>query len=94
MGRLKKYYFRNPLKNIPKENSDKYLQRQVFGTSEFDLHVKRVAFNLNIDEVIVRDVLVSYFSNIMYLINTVRKIKTKINVYCYFSLIVEKGNRY
>lgn len=90
----KKYLFRNPLKNIPKENIDKYLDENVFSTSDFKEHTNQVALNLNIDESIVRDVLISYFSNVMYIINTSRKLRTKINIYGFFSIIVDKGNRY
>jgi hypothetical protein len=89
----RKYSFRQVLKNIPKDKAKEYLHTNVFDTAEFNIHVQRVAFNLKLDERIVRDVLVSYFTNIMLLINSKRKLKTKINVYGFFSLIVEKGNR-
>jgi hypothetical protein len=94
MKDTKKYSFRQQLKNLPKKDIPEYLHDQVFKTSEFDLHIKRVAFNLKVDESIVRDVVISYFTNVMIAINTARKIKTKINIYGFFSLIIEKGNRF
>jgi hypothetical protein len=90
----KKFIFPGNLKNIKRERAKEYLQGNVFDTDNFKEHVSQVAINLNIDESIVRDVLVSYFTNIFYLINTVRKIKTKINIYGYFSLTVERGRRF
>lgn len=80
---------RKLLKNISKKEMVEYLHTNVFTTSDFNLHVQRVAINLQVDESIVRDVLVSYFTNIAFAINIVRTIKTKINVYGYFSLTVE-----
>ena len=89
-----KYIFRKPLANISKENIDVYLAENVFDTEDFKKHVNQVALNLKIDESIVRDVLISYFTNVMYVINTTRKLRTKINIYGFFSIIVEKGNRF
>ncbi len=94
MKAARKYIFRNPLKNISRESIDQYLHTNVFSTPEFGIHVKQVALNLRLDDRIVRDVLISYFSNVMYIINTVRKLRTKINIYGFFSIIVEKGDRY
>lgn len=93
MPRKKKYYFDIELKNISKEKLKEYLHNEVFKSDAFKLHVKQVAFNLKIDESIVKDVLVSYFTNVALVINTVRKIKTKINIYGFFSLTVEKGKK-
>lgn len=90
----KKFIFPGNLKNIKRERGKEYLQVNVFDTDNFKEHVSQVAINLNVGESMVRDVLVSYFTNIFYLINTVRKIKTKINIYGYFSLTVEKGRRF
>lgn len=91
--RKRKYWFKDELKNIPKDNLKRYLHDMVFSTPEFNLNVKQTAQNLNIDEKIAYDVLVSYFTNIALVINTVRKIKTKINIYGFFSITVEKGRR-
>lgn len=89
----KKYFSRKGFTNIPKAKMREHLENTVFNTSDFNLHITRVACNLKLDESIVRDVVQSYFLHIAYTINTIRKIKTKINVYGYFSLWVEKGNR-
>lgn len=94
MKAKRKYIFRKPLGNIPKDKIDMYLAENVFETNDFKKHVDQVAKNLKVDESIVRDVLESYFTSIMYIINTTRKIKTKINVYGFFSIVVEKGNRF
>jgi hypothetical protein len=93
MKAKRKYFFRKPFKIFSKKDLTEYLHRNVFSTSGFDLHVKQVAVNLKIDETIVRDVLVSYFTNVSLAVNTTRKIKTKINIYAFFSLFIEKGNR-
>lgn len=90
----KKFIFPNDLKNISKSRAKGYLQENVFDTENFNEHVSQVSINLNVDEKIVKDVLVSYFTNIFYIINTVRKVKTKINIYGYFSLTVERGRRF
>lgn len=93
MKELRKYFFSQKLKNIPKDKIPEYLHTTVFNGDQFALHIQRAAFSLKIDEVIVRNVVESFFINVMVVINTTRKIKTKINVYGFFSLIVEKGNR-
>ncbi len=89
----RKYFFRRPLKIFTKQECSEYLNRNVFDTPEFEDHVNQVAVNINIDQRIVKDVLVSYFTGVMLLINSTRKIRTKINIYGYFSIIVEKGDR-
>lgn len=76
---------------IPKDRADTYLKENVFDTADFDLHVERTANSLDLDKQIVRDVLISYWSNIFYLLNTVQKINLKINVYGFFSLVYMKG---
>ena len=93
MARRPKFFFKQELKNIPKGKLKEYLHTEVFTSEPFKLHVKQVAFNLEIDEVIVKDVLISYFTNVCLIINTARKVRTKINIYGFFSLIVEKGHR-
>ena len=94
MKAKRKYIFREPLKNISKENINSYLAKNVFETNDFQKHVNQVALNLKIDESIVRDVLISYFTNVMYIINTTRKLRTKINIYGFFSIVIDKGNRF
>lgn len=69
------------------------LHNDAFDLEEFDRHVKEVAFKTKIDEEIVRSVIESYFTNIVLVINSVRKLKTKINVYGFLTLFVEKGKR-
>ena len=93
MPKKKKFYFDIELKNIPKHKLKEYLNNEVFNNEAFKLHVKQVAFNLEIDEKIVKDVLVRYFTNVALVINTVRKIKTKLNIYGFFSLLIEKGRK-
>ena len=94
MALERKYIFKKLLKNIPRKQIDLYLAENVFDTEDFSKHVKQVALNLKIHESIVRDVLISYFSNVMYIINSTRKLRTKINIYGFFSIIVDKGNRF
>lgn len=91
---VRKYVFKHKLKNYSREEGKAYLHKEVFSNPDFENHVNQVAVNLEVDESIVRDVLISYWTNIFYLINTVRKVKTKINVYGFFSLVVEKGDRH
>lgn len=67
------------------------LDEEVFQSPSFNEHVKKVSLNTKIDEETVKEVLISYFTNIVFAINAVRKVKTKINVYGFFSLIVKKG---
>ena len=93
MGRSK-FAFKEELKNIPKDKAVEYLNKQVFDTEHFAHHVNQVSTNLKLDQRLVRDVLVSYFTNIFFMINTVRKIKTKINLFGFFSLSVLKGSRF
>ena len=89
----RKYFISTELKNIPRKNLKEYLHNEVFNTTEFNTHIEQTAFNLQLHKQIVRDVVVSYFTNIAIAINTVRKIKTKINVYGFFSIWIEKGRR-
>jgi hypothetical protein len=70
------------------------LDDEIFNSDAFNKHVKQVSLNINMDEKTVKKVLVSYFMNIAFVLNTVRKIKTKINVLGFFSLIVRDGYLY
>lgn len=94
MKGARKYYFRMPLPILTRKECSEYLHKNVFDTPEFEVHVNQVAVNLKIDQRIVKAVLISYFTNVMILINSTRKIKTKINIYGFFSIIVEKGDRF
>lgn len=89
----KKYFLKQEFKNMPKNEIPGFLEREVFNSNHFKEHVKEVSFKTEIDEEIVSDILKSYFTNITIVINTFRKIKTKINVYGFFSLIVKEGKR-
>lgn len=88
-----RYYFKNNLKNMSKAEAREYLNSQVFKDKRFNMHVKEVSHNLKIDEKIVKDVLVHYITEIMYVMNSVRKFKTRINIYCFFNFLIEKGKR-
>ena len=90
---MPKYTFRKELKNIPHDKFKKYIEDQIFSSPDFNKHIKQTSINLNINEDVVREVVQHYFLHIGYAINTVRKIKTKINIFGYFSLFVEKGRR-
>lgn len=94
MAGIPKYSFKEPLKNIPKDKAREYLDKQVFSTEHFKKHVDQVATNLKLSPELVNDVLVSYFTNVFFMLNTTRKIKTKINLYGFFSLSVLKGDRF
>ena len=94
MKAARKYYFRKPLQNFTRQECSEYLHKNIFDTPEFEVHVNQVAVNIKIDKRIVKAVLVSYFTNVMILINSTRKIKTKINIYGFFSIIVDKGDRF
>lgn len=91
MPRRIKYIFPDELKNIPRDKGKAYLEETIFSSEHFAKHIEQVSINLKVDEAIVRDVLVSYFSNIFFMCNTVRKFKTKINLYGFCSIIVTKG---
>lgn len=89
-----KYYYRDVFDNLPKKDALALLEAEVFTDNHFLEHVKEVSFKTKIDEEIVKDVLRSYITNVFLVINTVRKIKTKINIYGYFSVVIFKGNRF
>lgn len=91
--RKKKYYFQKPFNLLSDEEVEECLHNEVFQRQEFDNHIKEVSHNLKIDEEIVRDVMMQYITSIMYMLNTVRKIKTKINIYSFFSFRIEAGKR-
>ena len=90
--RKRKYYFnRGFFKNMTKKQIKYMLEREVFSKDKFKQHVLETSHKTKIDIVIVEKVLKNYIFNVVLVINTVRKIKTKINIYGFFSLIVEKG---
>lgn len=78
-------------KVFPRKKIPSLLEEEVFSNVHFINHVKEVSFKTNINEKIVAEVLKSYFTNIFKVMNSIRKFKTKINVYGFFSLIVMKG---
>ena len=67
------------------------LDNEVFDTPSFKEHIKEVSYLTKIDEQIVQDVLLSYFKNIMKVLNTYQRITTKINIYGFLSLFIQKG---
>jgi hypothetical protein len=85
---------RSNFKPVPKYYIKNILDDEIFNSDAFNKHVKQVSLNINMDEKTVKKVLVSYFMNIAFVLNTVRKIKTKINVLGFFSLIVRDGYLY
>lgn len=87
----KKKFFRKAFYNLKRNEIESLLEEEVFSTVSFNEHAKEVSLNTKIDEEIVKDILKSYFTNILVVINTVRKIKTKINIYGHFFIIIEKG---
>ena len=89
----KKHVSLKELDNLTKQQIMKLLDEDVFITVHFNKHIVEVSLKTKIDEKIVEEVLKSYFTNILIVINTVRKIKTKINVYGFFSIFIEKGKR-
>lgn len=91
--RKRKVILTRDLRNLSDSEIKDFLEKEIFASNHFLSHVKEVSYKTNIDEEIVKDVLRSYFTNIHLVINTVRKIKTKINIYGYFSLFIHKGKR-
>lgn len=87
----RRVYLQSVENTITKDKANSYLKENVFDTSDFAIHVERTANKLDIDQEIVRDVLVSYWTNIFYLLNTVQKVNLKINIYGFFSLLYMKG---
>ena len=79
--------------NLNKKQINTILKQDVFDKPHFKEHLKEVSLKTKIDEKIVEQVLKSYFTNILIVINTIRRIKTKINVYGFFSIYIEKGSR-
>lgn len=69
------------------------LDKEVFSTIEFQNHVSEVALLTNVKRHLVEKILTDYFTNILIVINTVRKFKTKINIFAFLHLIIEKGKR-
>lgn len=89
-----KYERASKIYNLKKSTIIKLLEKEVFSTEHFNEHVKEVSLKTKIDERIVKDVLKSYFTNIVFVMNRVLKIKTKINIYGFLDLIIGKGSRF
>jgi hypothetical protein len=87
----RKAYIKSIADLVSKAKAQKYLREQVFDTADFNAHVEQTAAVLDINPEIVKDVLVSYWTNIFYVLNTVQKINFKINVYGFFSINYMKG---
>ena len=88
-----KFFLRNNVKNLSKEQISVLIENEVLNSNHFKEHITEVSFKTKIHEDIIKDILKSYFTNILVVINTVRKIKTKINIYGFFYLLIEKGKR-
>ena len=86
-------YYKRVFVNLNRKQIDILLEQDVFSKPHFIEHIKEVSLKTKIDEKIVEEVLKSYFTNILIVINKIRKIKTKINVYGFFSIHIEKGKR-
>lgn len=79
---------------LSRQEIDSRMEMEVFSTEDFRNHVKEVSENLNIDQEIVRDVLIHYFKSITVIVNTVRKTLTKINIHGFLSIEIEKGRKF
>lgn len=93
MKNIEKKVFRKKFKNLTRKEISNLLESEVLNSPDFNEHITEVSFKTKIDKEIVKDILKSYFTNILVVINTVRKIKTKINVYGHFFITIEKGTR-
>jgi predicted nucleic acid-binding protein len=91
--RARKYEMSKPVKLLSRKQIEVMVQEEVLNSFRFKEHVKEVSFKTNIHEEIVRDILKGYFTNMLIVINTVQKIKTKINIIAFCSIIIEKGKR-
>lgn len=80
-------------RNLTRKEIKQVLEKDVFSNIDFKNHVLETSETLNIDVKIVEYVLKHYITNVMILINTTQKIKTKINIYAFFTLILEKGRK-
>lgn len=89
----KKYFFRKPFKLMTRKEIDYLLNKDVFSQSDFKRHVQETSQKTGIDAEIVERVIKNYITNVMIILNTIQKIKTKINIHGFFSFLVEKGNR-
>jgi len=92
MKSQKKVFIRRFI-NLNRKQIDTLLKQDVFDKPHFKEHLKEVSLKTKIDEKIVEQVLKSYFTNILIVINKIRRVKTKINVYGFFSIYIEKGSR-
>jgi len=93
MNKRRRYFFSKNFKNLNRKQIIALLEDEVLNCHAFKEHVTEVSFKTKIHEEIVKDILKSYFTNILVVINTVRKVKTKINVYGHFFLIIKEGKR-
>jgi len=94
MKKAKKIYFPKKFKNLTRKEIVCLLENEVLNSPEFNEHITEVSFKTKIDKEIVKDILKSYFTNILVVINTVRKVKTKINVYGHFFITIKKGTHF
>jgi hypothetical protein len=69
------------------------IENEVLNSNHFHEHITEVSFKTKIHEDIIKDILISYFTNILVVINTIHRIKTKINIYGFLYLILRKGKR-
>lgn len=86
-------YFKKSFKTLSRKEISELLEEEVINNEHFNEHISEVSLKTKIDYEIVKQILISYFTNILVVINTARKIKTKINVYGAFFLIIKKGTK-
>lgn len=68
------------------------LEEDVFSNHLFKEHLKKVSLKTKMDEKIVEEVLRSYFTDILIVMNSVRNIKRKINIYGFLRAIIIPGS--
>lgn len=93
MAKRKNTYFKKKFYNLSRKEITFLLEKDVGSSEQFNQHVSEVSYKTKIDEEIVKSILISYFTNILIIINTVQKIKTKINIYGYFFLMIRTGTK-
>lgn len=89
----RKYYSKNDFKNLNTKQIKEILEEEVFTNEDFLKHVDEVVQLTDLERDLVLRILKSYFTNILIVINSIRKFKTKINLYAFANLFVEKGKR-
>lgn len=76
--------------DLTKEQCYDIMYNELFETREFYNHVKEVCLITGIEEKKVLRVLISYFLNIMFFLNKTHKRIVKLNIYSFFSILINK----